>query len=412
MAGVLQAPALLKPLPMKTIFLAAALAALICQSSLFAQTGTINADTVDELSISGSIDTYFHKSFNRQQHGPATSFANLQGFSLGMINLIATYSSPRSGFVADLVVGPRGSDAIFRAAYQNAKGNGSSQLINQMFAYYQLTKKIRVNVGQFNTFLGYETITPAKNVHYSTSYLFTYGPFNHTGISSEIDLSNGWNVKLAVMNPTDYTEFNPFDSYTFGGQLGYVCTCGSLYLNATYGDADGKLEATDSVGTRSEGSALQLDFTGSWNLTEKFTIGLGTSLRSTEAGQVKTISGSEYSETTSHAYYGAALYNQYAVSERLKLALRTEYFFESRGGVGAIGKYDKDGNAWIYEITLSANIVSHGFRFIPEVRIDGASSKIYSSASDGRATNSLASINLAVVYTLPRISRAISRDTF
>jgi hypothetical protein len=396
---------------MKTIFLAAALTALICESA-FAQTQILKTDTLDELSISGSIDTYFHKSFNRQQDGPATSFANLQGFSLGMINLIASYTSSRSGFVADLVVGPRGSDAVFRATYQNAQGNGSSHLINQMFAYYQISNKIRLSIGQFNTFLGYETITPAKNVHYSTSYLFTYGPFNHTGIWSEIDLSNGWNAKLAVMNPTDYTEFNPFDSYTFGGQLGYVCTCGSFYLNATYGDADGKLEAADSVGTRSEGNTLQLDFTGSWNLTEKYTIGLGTSLRTAEAGQVKTISGTEHSETTSHGYYGAALYNQYAVREGLKLALRAEYFSESRGGVGAIGQYDKDENAWIYEITFSANIVSNGFKFIPEIRIDGASSKIYSRASDGSATNSLASINLAVVYTLPRISRTFSRNTF
>ena len=397
---------------MKTILFAAVLTATICETTLFAQTQTVKADTVDQISISGSVDTYFHKSFNRVQHAPGTSFANLPGFSLGMINLIANYTSARSGVVADVVIGPRGSDAVFRAAYKNAEGGGSSQMINQMYAYYQVSDKVRINIGQFNTFLGYETITPSKNVHYSTSYLFTYGPFNHTGIWSEIDLTNGWNAKLAVMNPTDYTEFNPFDSYTFGGQLGYVCTCGSLYLNATFGDPDGRLQAADSVGTRSDGNALQLDFTGSWNLTEKYTIGLGTSVRSTEAGQVKTTSGSEYSQRTSRAYYGAALYNQFAVTEHVKLALRTEYFFESKGGAGAIGQYDKNGNAWIYEITFSANLSSNGFKLIPEVRVDGASSRIFSNASDGRANSSLATFNLAVVYTIPQISRAVSRTQF
>jgi hypothetical protein len=191
------------------------------------------ADSLDEFSISGSIDTYFHKSLDRQQNAPSTSFANLPGFSLGMINLIGNYSSSRSGFVADVVLGPRGSDAIFNApGYTNMKGAGSSHLINQLYAYYQVHGNVRVGLGQFNTFLGYETITPVKNFHYSTSYLFTYGPFNHTGVWSDINLSNGWSARLAFMNPTDYTEFNPFNAYTIGGQLGFANDRGGFYLNA------------------------------------------------------------------------------------------------------------------------------------------------------------------------------------
>ncbi len=44
---------------------------------------------------------------------PGTSFANRPGFALGMANLIASYEGEKVGFVADLVFGPRGEEAVF-----------------------------------------------------------------------------------------------------------------------------------------------------------------------------------------------------------------------------------------------------------------------------------------------------------
>jgi Na+-transporting methylmalonyl-CoA/oxaloacetate decarboxylase gamma subunit len=75
-------------------------------------------ETAPTFTLSGSIDTYFHSSFGYRNGGtvaPSTSFANLKGFSLGMANLIASYNGEKSGFVADLVFGPRGSDAVFNS---------------------------------------------------------------------------------------------------------------------------------------------------------------------------------------------------------------------------------------------------------------------------------------------------------
>ena len=59
--------------------------------------------------VSGSIDTYFRSS----EFAPGTSFANLPGFAMGMANIIMSYEGEKSGFVADLVFGPRGADAVF-----------------------------------------------------------------------------------------------------------------------------------------------------------------------------------------------------------------------------------------------------------------------------------------------------------
>ena len=80
--------------------------------------------------FNGSVDAYYRSNLNGlnssvpvveagEQTGtipvaaPGTSFANDTGFALGMINFIGSYEGKKVGFVADLVFGPRGEDAVF-----------------------------------------------------------------------------------------------------------------------------------------------------------------------------------------------------------------------------------------------------------------------------------------------------------
>ena len=134
----------------------------------------INAQDTDEslpeptFNFSGTVDTYFRSSFTEDPVAPGTSFANLNGFSLGMANFIVSYEGEKSGFVADVVFGPRGSDAVFGSV-----GN-SSEMVNQLYAYYNIAEGVTVTLGNFNTFLGYEVISPAANFNYSTSVSYTH----------------------------------------------------------------------------------------------------------------------------------------------------------------------------------------------------------------------------------------------
>ena len=181
-----------------------ALVALLITSSAFGQ------DSTRTFTLSGSVDTYFHSSFGIkntqsgfQPNAPTTSFANLKGFALGMINLVAAYQGEKVGFVGDVVIGPRGSDAIFNSGgYGNLQGAGSGHLINQLFSYYKFSDAVTLNMGQFNTFVGYEVISPAINVNYSTSYLFSNGPFNHTGLRADFSFGEGGVAKLAEPKQT------------------------------------------------------------------------------------------------------------------------------------------------------------------------------------------------------------------
>ena len=107
------------------------LVALLISSSAFGQ------DSTKTFTLSGSVDTYFRTVFRTRKllhDGYAhlsTSFADLKGFSLGMVNLIASYQGEKVGFTADVVFGPRGQAAVFGTASGQA-------IINQVFVYYKL----------------------------------------------------------------------------------------------------------------------------------------------------------------------------------------------------------------------------------------------------------------------------------
>lgn len=352
------------------------------------------------LTFSGSIDTYFHSSFgviNAAYDGgyaPASAFANLKGFGLGMANLIASYSGDKVGFTADLVFGPRGRAAVFAS---------EQGIVNQMYAYYKLSDKVTLNLGQFNTFLGYEVISPAVNFHYSTSYMFSYGPFSHAGLRADFDLGGGLVAKLAVMNPTDLVEFNPVNTYTFGAQIGHSNDAGGIWLNLIYGDQDGTLDESDPAYDdegdliTSAGSLFQVDVTTGWNLSEKFYLGLNTSYQTVAAGEGFVGEGDvKKSGGDAATFFGVALYPKVSLSESFALGLRAEYLGVTNGHLGIFG-VDDSGKGSIMEYTLSANYAVGNLTFIPEFRIDMASENSFADA-DGKPTKMMPSLNLAAVY--------------
>lgn len=382
--------------------------------------GTISTPDGEEkkeektFTFSGTVDTYFHSSlgttnpFMGGAYGPSTSFADLKGFGLGMANLIASYSGEKAGFTADLVFGPRGRAAVFGSASGQA-------VINQMFAYYKLSDKVTLNLGQFNTFLGYEVISPAVNFHYSTSYLFSWGPFNHTGLRADFDLGGGLVAKLAVMNPTDIVEFNPVNTYTFGAQIGHTSEKGGVWLNLLYGDQDGKLEAEDDPYVRdddgeimfdelgqpmlitSKGSLFQVDVTTGWNLSEKFYLGFNTSMQSVAAGESFIAEGSvQDAGGDASSFVGFAIYPKVTLSDVFSLGLRAEYLSVKNYHLEIFG-LDDNGDGSVTAFTLSGNYKVGGLTIIPELRLDQTSEDSFIDA-DNKATSKMVSTTVAAVY--------------
>ncbi|MBN8652424.1 MAG: porin [Cytophagales bacterium] len=361
--------------------------------------------------LSGSIDVYARTALGSTNGGggyaPVSAFANLKGFSLGMANLVASYSGEKSGFVADLVFGPRGSDAVFNSgvfSYTNSAFGSSGQIVNQLYAYFKLSDAVTINLGQFNTFLGYEVISPAVNFHYSTSYMFSYGPFSHTGVRADFDLGNGLGLKLAVMNPTDVLQFNPVNTYTIGGQIGKTTDAGGIWLNVLYGDQDGTLDedgpSVDDDGNllSSGGSLFQVDLTTGYNLRDKFYLGLNTSMQSVAAGEAFTGPGTITDlDGDATSFFGVAIYPKVTISETFSLGARAEYFSTAKGHLSDYFAQDAEGKGSITAFTVSGNYKIGGLTLIPEVRFDSASENSFFTKS-GDASKSITSLLLAAVY--------------
>ena len=325
--------------------------------TLFNTSGVVAQETEEteaapSFNFSGTVDTYFRTSFSEDPVAPGTSFADLNGFALGMANFIVSYEGEKSGFVADVVFGPRGSNAVFGSV-----GN-SSELVNQLYAYYDIAEGVRITLGNFNTFLGYEVISPAANFNYSTSYMFSYGPFSHTGVKADFTLADDISLMLGVFNQTDQTEAN-YDRYTaFGAQLGLY----GQYINLLAGE-----------------DYFQLDYTGGFDLADSFFLGINAT--------TATLAGDT-------GFAGVALYPQLTTSDTFAIGLRGEFFSETDG----FGALVDDGDADNFSLTLTGSFTSGNFTFKPEFRIDSASSEIF-AISPTETADSLSSFVVAAIYS-------------
>ncbi|MEQ8240204.1 MAG: outer membrane beta-barrel protein [Cyclobacteriaceae bacterium] len=324
-------------------------------------------DDAPQLSISGSIDTYYRLGLNvandpeagGNYQAPTSSFANLPGFSLGMANIILGMDGEKSGFVADLVFGPRGSDAVFASPMYSSTG----QIVNQLYGYWNVSDAVTLTIANYKSFLGSEVISPTANFNYSTSYMFSYGPFSHTGVKADFTFGD-FTMMTALMNSTDLTEFSPDGQYYAGLQFGY----GGAYLNFLFDD-----------------DFFQADLTAGWDLTESLYLG---------------VNGTYATDN----FFGAALYLQTAVSDDFSLGLRGEYFSDE--GVGALPFLAGGGPAGAdllpgsaIDFTLSANYSVGNLTFIPEFRVDIFDEDVIVPEAGEAAQGALASFLVAAVYS-------------
>ncbi|MEP1487869.1 MAG: outer membrane beta-barrel protein [Algibacter sp.] len=324
------------------------LSMLFMATVLFAQ-----EEETKKVSISGSVDAYYQTNLTTSDNlgeSFGTSFADQTGFALGMANIIASYEGEVTGVVADLAFGTRGLQAV---------GGGSDVFINQLYAYWNVSEGTTLTMGRFNTFLGYEVISPTGNYNYSTSYLFSSGPFSHVGLKADFALSEDFSLMLAVMNATDVNN-NTTGDYSLGAQLGYA----GQYLNFYY-------DSGIVLG-------FEVDYTGGFDLSDSFFLGINAA----------------YADNDGAGFYGAALYPQIATSDNFTIGLRGEYFSE----VGDNGMFAASEDDSVFATTLTGSYTIENLTIKPELRLDSNSEEVYID-SDLAGTKSLAAFTLAAIYS-------------
>jgi len=310
------------------------------------------------LEISGSVDTYFKYDFAKQPNIKTSFASDHNSVSLGMIDLVLKKRTGKASFVGELSFGPRGQSQ----SIPNAAEDVSSFHIQNLYVNYDFTDKFSMTAGYMGTFIGYEVISPVGNFNYSTSYLFTNGPFQNAGIKATYKFSDKVSLMAGLFNDWNvYTATRGVSSV--GGQLMVSPVEGwTAYLNVLSGAGSG-------------GYGTIEDLTTSYQISKAFKLGLNAA---------------NYDiDNDGGGYAGVALYPQVAVADAVTLGLRGEYFkYKEVAGVAG-DKYTA--------VTFTANIKSGGLTFIPEVRLDHSGNKPFVK-ENGLAAPNAGQFSLAAVY--------------
>jgi hypothetical protein len=335
---------------------------------MVADTGKAAAPVPDPpLVFSGSVDTYYKYDFSGHPNIP-TSFANEQNsISIGMIDLGLKKTVGNASFVGELSFGPRNDESVPNAGYH----------IQNLYVNYAVTPKFSLAMGYMSTFVGYEVISPTANFNYSTSYLFTNGPFQNAGFKATYAFTDKVSLMAGVFN--DY--WNVYQSAgkinTFGAQLTVTPVKNwTAYVNLVTGPSNG----------------TEVDLTTAYQITDAFKLGLNAADFSASNG-------------FTGGFAGVALYPQLAVSKVVTLGLRGEYFKNKTGTYGEAATLGGAGlvagplpGEDVTGFTLTANIKAGPLTIIPEIRLDNTSKSDVFTNNNNAATSSASQFVLAAVY--------------
>lgn len=333
--------------------------------------------------LTGMVDAYYQANLISDDSDNAllfpTSFTGQANqFAIGMVNLMATKEMGKVSFVGQVGFGPRAVSANgdSNADFTFGVADNLASTVQQLFVTYSPSDAVTFTLGNFGTFVGYEVIDAAANMNYSTSYLFSNGPFYHTGFKADFALGENFGAMVGIFNDTD-SKFDEISGKHYGAQLSAEVGDLAAYLNFITGkDAEG----SDRDETSDDTFESQIDLTATYAVSETFSLGLNASSYST------SVDGN-----AAGGFFGTALYSTIGLSDGFDLALRAEYF----GGTAAEGDDTDQPN--VIALTASGNFTIGDLRIIPEFRFDtGSNGFTFGETVDD---NAAASFILAAVYS-------------
>lgn len=322
--------------------------------------------------FTASADVYYRYDLGKTVANNRTSFTNSHNsFELGMVSVKAEHKKGKVGMLADIGFGKRAEEF----SYADDK---TRFLIKQLNLSYTFKYDIKLTAGSWATHLGYEMVDAYANRNYSMSYMFSYGPFFHTGLKAEKAFGKT-GIMFGVANPTD------LKSTTFNRKfmIGQISTATpddvfKAWLNYQGG------QQNDSTRVN------QFDLVMTVAVSPKFNIGANTTLSNVSTRQLAEDFGAP-----GH-WWGAALYFNADPLDWLGLTLRTDYFNDA-DQINVFSAQPESGN--IFAATFSLNIKSQGLIIIPEIRIEKSSADMFISSA-GKPVSTGTSFLLAAVYKI------------
>lgn len=360
------------------------IACIILANQLSAQSASIKTETTSTeqaaqevkkptLLISGYADVYYKYDLGRNAGNNKTSFTNTHNsFELGMASIRLDHTSGKVSMTADMGIGKRAEEFSYNDKNTNF-------IIKQLFLSYAVSDHLKLTMGSWATHVGYEMVDPWANRNYSMSYMFSYGPFFHTGLKAEYTFGKS-TVMLGLADPTDFKSAMADSKKFLIGQYSYISSNDKLKTYINY--QSGKRPTDNS-------KIMQVDAVVNYQLSER--VGLGFN------GTSSFISAYDAPKNTWAAadnWWGSALYLNYDPFPNTGFTIRSE-FFSDKKGLAAMSSLTPSGGH-IFANTISTNFKFSNVTIIPEIRFENSNAAIYST--NGVSKKSDASLLLAAVY--------------
>lgn len=320
--------------------------------------------------ITGSIDAYYRYNFaNPKSGGPLnpynnyTSFTNSQNsFELGMASIRADHSFGKASGTIDLGFGRRAEEFSY--------GDPSYPTlfaVKQAYVSYSVSDKLKFTIGKWATHIGYEVTDAYLNRNYSMDYMFSYGPFSHTGLKADIGLGKKSALMVGVANTTDHVSDTTSRKYAIA--------------QFSTGTSDDKVKAYLNYQGSYGGSysTTQFDLVVTAAVSSKFSLGYNGTVQSVKPDGA---SGS--------SWFGSAVYLTVDPTAVFGITLRAEYFDNKKAVVSAPATS-------ILDFTLSPNFRVGNLTIIPELRLDNGKDQIFQK-NDGTLTKTTFTGLLAATY--------------
>lgn len=361
------------------------------QTDTSAKKADTTVKTPPPVTITGSVDVYYRFNFSSpsgQVTNNYTSFTNSQNsFELGMASIRADHSFGKVSATADLGFGRRAEEFSY-----NDPAHPTLFAVKQLFASYQVSDKVKLTMGKWGTHIGYEVLDAFANRNYSMDYMFSFGPFFHTGLKADVTLSGTTAFMVGVANPTDFSSTTSSTKVLLA-QFSTGTKDGKIKAFLNYQGYSGVNQDTSiASGYYLFKSLNQFDLVVNGTVTSQFGIGFNAT--------VQSVNSSTLGKTAS--WWGAALYLNFDPTSTFGLTLRGEYFGDKDGV--KINPNDFSTNSSetpglnVFDLTLSGIYkVGSNLTIIPELRLDNGS-KDFFYKSDGTTTKSTVSALLAAVY--------------
>jgi hypothetical protein len=323
--------------------------------------------------ITGSVDFYYRFNLANPASGKTnnlTSFTNSHNsFELGMASIRADHSFGKASATIDLGFGRRAEEFSYNDGALDANKNGFLTLaaVKQAYLSYAVSDHFKLTAGKWGTHIGYELLDAYLNRNYSMGYMFSYGPFSHTGIKADISLGGKSALMVGIANPSDMVTVTTPPKFAIAQfSTGSKNDKFKAYLNYQ----GGRYAPASSLS--------QFDVVLLGTLTGKFNIGYNGTIQTRKIMDV------------SNSWWGSALYFNYDPCSSFGLTLRGEYFDDKKDVLGL--------DASFFQATLSGDIKIGNLTIIPEIRMDNASDNSFFEKHDGTPNKGTASFILAGTY--------------